>query len=144
VLKIIKSCQIVNKVVLINLMYNSVMLSNKKGESIMREYLNKKVKVIVDRPLCSKHPEHEIYYLLNYGYIPNTISEDGEEVDAYIIGEFQPLKEFEGVVIAIIHRKNDVEDKLVISKHPHKYSKEQIQALVEFQERFFDSEIIMS
>jgi inorganic pyrophosphatase len=81
---------------------------------------------------------------LNYGYIPNTISGDGEEVDAYIIGEFQPLKEFEGVVIAIIHRKNDNEDKLVVSKHPHKYSKEQIQALVEFQERFFDSEIITS
>ena len=110
----------------------------------MREYLNKRLKSLLIGPLCSKHPEHEIYYLLNYGYIPNTISEDGEEVDAYVIGEFQPLKEFEGVVIAIIHRKNDVEDKLVISKHPHKYSKEQIQALVEFQERFFDLEIIMS
>lgn len=110
----------------------------------MREYLNKKVKVIVDRPLCQKHPEHEIYYSLNYGYVPDTISKDGEEIDAYIIGEFQPLKEFEGVVIAIVHRKNDIEDKLVVSKHQHKYSKEQIQALVEFQERFFDSEIIMS
>lgn len=110
----------------------------------MCEYLTKKVKVIVDRPLCSKHPKHEIYYLLNYGYIPNTISGDGKEVDAYIIGEFQPLREFEGIVIAIIHRKNDIEDKLVVSKYPHKYSKEQIQALVEFQERFFDSEIIMS
>ncbi|MCX7883938.1 MAG: inorganic diphosphatase [Caloramator sp.] len=110
----------------------------------MREYLNKKVKVIVDRPLCSKHIEHEIYYPLNYGYVPDTISKDGEEIDAYIIGEFQPLKEFEGVVIAIVHRKNDIEDKLVVSKHKHKYSKEQIQALVEFQERFFDSEIIMS
>jgi inorganic pyrophosphatase len=85
-----------------------------------------------------------IYYPLNYGYIPNTITGDGKEVDAYIIGEFQPLKEFEGVVIAIICRKNDVEDKLVVSKHPHKYSKEQIEALVEFQERFFDSEIITS
>ncbi|MEZ0536623.1 inorganic diphosphatase [Caldicellulosiruptoraceae bacterium PP1] len=92
----------------------------------MLEYLNKKVKVIVDRPLCSKQPEHEIYYLLNYGYIPNTISNDGEEIDAYIIGEFKPLKEFEGFVIAIIHRKNDIEDKLVVSKYPGKYSKEQI------------------
>jgi len=110
---------------------------------MMCEDLNKKVKVIVDRPLCSKHPEHEMHYLLNYGYVPNTISGDGEEVDAYIVGEFQPLKEFEGVVIAIIHRKNDNEDKLVVSKYPYKYSKEQIQALVEFQERFFDSEIIM-
>lgn len=110
----------------------------------MYDYLNKEVKIIIDRPLASKHPEHEIYYPLNYGYIPNTISGDGEEIDAYVIGEFQPLKEFVGAVIAIIHRKNDVEDKLVVSKYPHKYSKEQIQALVEFQERFFDSEIIMN
>ena len=110
----------------------------------MYEYLNKKVKVIVDRPLASKHPKHQIYYPLNYGYIPNTISGDGEEVDAYIVGEFQPLKEFIGVVIAIIHRKDDIEDKLVVSNNLHKYSKEQIQALVEFQEKFFDSEVIMS
>lgn len=110
----------------------------------MREWLNKKVKVIIDRPLCSKHPRHEIYYSLNYGYIPNTISGDGEEIDAYILGEFQPVKEFEGVVIAVIERKNDVEGKLVVAKELHKYSKEQIEALVEFQERFFDSEVISS
>jgi inorganic pyrophosphatase len=47
-------------------------------------------------------------------------------------------------VIALIHRKDDIEDKLVVSKNFHKYSKEQIEALVEFQERFFDSEIIIS
>jgi inorganic pyrophosphatase len=109
----------------------------------MREYLNKKVTVIIDRPLGSKHPEYEIYYPINYGYIPNTISGDGEEIDAYVIGEFKPLKEFEGVVVALIHRKNDVEDKLVVAKHPYKYSREQIEALVEFQERFFESEIIV-
>jgi len=110
----------------------------------MDEYLNKIVNVIVDRPLCSKHPEHQIYYPLNYGYIPGTISGDGEEIDVYIVGEFQPLKDFEGVVIALVHRKNDVEDKLVVSKDSHKYTKEQIEALIEFQERFFDSEITMA
>nr|WP_246579345.1 inorganic diphosphatase [Alkaliphilus flagellatus] len=89
------------------------------------------------------HPEHEIFYPLNYGYIPNTIAGDGKEVDVYIIGEFQPLREYEGIVIALIRRYNDVEDKLVVSKYTSKYSKEQIEALVEFQERFFDSEIIM-
>jgi len=60
----------------------------------MEGYLNKKVKVIVDRPLGSKHPKNEIYYPVNYGYIPGTVSGDGKEVDAYILGEFQPLKEF--------------------------------------------------
>lgn len=55
----------------------------------MTDYLGKKVKVVVDRPLGSIHPEHHnIYYMVNYGYIPDTVSGDGKEIDAYIIGEF--------------------------------------------------------
>lgn len=110
----------------------------------MKEYLAKTVRVVIDRPLGSRHPEHKnICYMLNYGYVPGTVSPDGEETDAYIVGEFEPLREFTGTVIAIVHRKNDIENKLVVAKEPGKYSREQIQALVEFQERFFDSEIIM-
>ncbi len=99
--------------------------------------------VIIDRPLTSRHPEHNIFYPINYGYIPNTISGDGKEIDAYIIGEFLPLEKYEGIVVAIIHRFNDIEDKLVVAKQTNKYNKEQISALVEFQEKFFESEIIM-
>ncbi|ACD23106.1 putative carboxymuconolactone decarboxylase [Clostridium botulinum B str. Eklund 17B (NRP)] len=47
-------------------------------------------------------------------------------------------------VEAIIKRKNDIEDKLVVCKDLNKYNKEQIRALVEFQERFFNSTIIMT
>lgn len=108
----------------------------------MENYLEKLVEVKVDRPLGSKHPKHNFIYSLNYGFIPNTISGDGEEIDAYIIGEFEPLEIFEGYVVAIIKRINDVEDKLVVCKELNKYSKEQIQALVEFQERFFESIIL--
>lgn len=109
----------------------------------MLGYLSKEVKVIVDRPLGSIHPEHnDIYYTLNYGYIPNTVAGDGKEVDVYILGEFKPVEEFVGTVIAVVHRKNDIEDKLVVAKNPIKYSKDQIDALIEFQERFFDIEII--
>lgn len=107
------------------------------------EYLSKVVKVIIDRPLGSRHSAHsDIYYPVNYGYLPDTLAGDGEEIDVYILGEFVPLEEFEGTVIAIVHRQNDVEDKLVVSKTLGIYSKEQIRALIEFQERFFDSEII--
>lgn len=110
----------------------------------MKSYLHKLVKVIIDRPLGSRHPTYNYIYPLNYGYIPNTISGDNEEVDAYIIGEFEPLSEFEGYVVAIIKRINDIEDKLIICKDLNKYNKGQIKALVEFQERFFDSIIIMN
>lgn len=109
----------------------------------MNNYLGKKVNVIIDRKLGSKHPNHNFIYTLNYGYIPNTIAGDGEEIDAYVIGEFEAVEKYAGYVVAIIKRKNDVEDKLVVCKHLNKYNKEQIKALVEFQERFFESTIIM-
>ena len=107
-----------------------------------RDYLNKKVTVKMDRPLGSKHPKHGFIYTLNYGYIPGTISGDGEELDAYVLGEFKPLETFEGVVKAVIHRTNDNDDKLVVMAEDKDYSDEQIRALTEFQERFFESEII--
>ena len=108
----------------------------------MINFLGKYVKIKIDRPLGSKHPKHDLIYTLNYGYIPNTISGDGEEIDAYIVGEYLPLETFEGYVIAIIERIDDNEDKLVVCKEPNKYNKEQIKALVEFQERFFKSNIV--
>ena len=96
----------------------------------------------MDRPLGSQHPQHGFVYPINCGYIPNTISGDGEELDVYVIGEFEPLEKFEGYVVAIIHRLNDNEDKLVVSRDKNKYSIAQIKAITEFQERFFQSEII--
>ena len=69
------------------------------------------VKVVVDRPLGSYHPKHkDMYYTINYGYIEGIIAPDGEEQDAYIIGVDEPVKEFVGRIIAIIHRNNDVEE----------------------------------
>ena len=105
-------------------------------------YLGKIVTVKMDRPLGSKHPKHGFVYTVNYGYIPGTISGDGEELDAYVLGEFEPLETFTGKVKAIIHRTNDDDDKLVVMNKNKNYSDEQIRALTEFQERFFESEII--
>lgn len=107
-----------------------------------KEYLGKKVKVVMDRPLGSKHPEHGFIYPVNYGYIPGTISGDGEELDAYVLGEHKPLETFEGVVKAIVHRLNDDDDKLVVMSKEKNYSDDAIRALTEFQEQYFESEII--
>lgn len=106
------------------------------------EYLGKEVTVKMDRPLGSKHPKHNFIYPVNYGYIPNTISGDGEELDAYVLGEHKPLDTFEGKVIAIIHRTNDNDDKLVVMAKGRNYTDEQIKALTEFQEQYFESIII--
>ena len=107
-----------------------------------REYLNKLVKVKMDRPMGCKHPNHGFIYPVNYGYIPNTISGDGEELDAYVLGVHTPLEEFEGRVIAIISRNNDNDDKLVVMEDGRNYTDEQIRALTEFQEKYFESIII--
>ena len=107
-----------------------------------RDYLGKKVIVKVDRMLGTKHPKYGFIYPLNYGYIPNTISGDGEELDAYLLGFNEPVEEAEGKVIAVIHRINDDDDKLVVTKEGKEYSDDAIKALTEFQEQFFESVII--
>jgi len=108
---------------------------------MVRDYLNTIVTVKMDRPLGSKHPKHGFIYPVNYGYIPNTVSGDGEELDAYVLGEHEPLDTFTGRVVAIIHRTNDDDDKLVVMKDGRNYTDEQIVALTEFQEQYFTSEI---
>ena len=110
--------------------------------STANNFLGKIIKVKVDRPLGSKHPKHGFIYPVNYGYVPNTISGDGEELDAYILGTFEPLDEFIGKCIAIIHRINDDDDKLIVVPADKTYSNKEIIALTEFQERFFTSIII--
>ena len=107
----------------------------------IKDYLGKKITIKIDRPLGTRHPKHNFIYLLNYGYVPNTISDDGEELDAYLLGVFDPVKAYHGSVIAIIHRTNDNDDKLVVVPDGVNYTDDQIMALTEFQERFFKSVI---
>lgn len=95
----------------------------------------------MDRPLGCTHPKHGFIYPVNYGFIPNTISGDGEELDAYVLGEHKPLETFTGRVIAILHRTNDDDDKLIVMQDSRNYSDEQIEALTEFQEKWFTHEI---
>ncbi len=102
------------------------------------------VKVIVDRPMGSYHPKHkDIYYSVNYGYVPGVFALDGEEQDAYILGISQPVKEFTGKIIAIIHRQNDVEDKWVVAPADATFTADEVMAQVAFQEQYFQTEVIM-
>lgn len=106
--------------------------------------IGKIVRVTVDRPLGSLHPNHkEMRYPVNYGYIEGILAGDGEEQDAYVLGVDQVLDSFEGVVIAVIHRKNDVEDKWVVAPRDMTFTPKQILGAVNFQEKFYDVEIRM-
>lgn len=106
------------------------------------EYIGKLLEVEMDRPMGSRHPKHGFIYPVNYGYVPNTVRGDGEELDCYVLGVFEPLEKFKGKCIAVIHRTNDNDDKLVIVPEEKDYSDDAIEALTEFQERFFESIII--
>ena len=106
------------------------------------QFIGKKIIVKMDRQLGSKHPKWNFTYLTNYGYIPKTIGGDGEEIDAYVLGVFEPIETFEGYCIAVIHRLNDNEDKLIVVPKGKNYTDEQIDALTEYQERFFKHIII--
>lgn len=100
------------------------------------------VKVKIDRPLGSFHPKHpDIYYPVNYGYVEGIIAPDGEEQDVYVLGVDEPLVEFTGRVIAVIHRLDDVEDKWVAAPENVTFTKEEIIEQVRFQEQFFKTEI---
>lgn len=102
------------------------------------------VRVIVDRPLGGVHPKHkDIVYAVNYGYIPGVMAADGEEQDAYILGIKEPVAEFVGRVIAIVHRFDDVEEKWVVAPEDATFTKEEIAAQVAFQEQYFHTEIRM-
>jgi len=106
--------------------------------------MRKIVNVVMDRPLGSYHPEHkDMYYPVNYGYIPGIMAPDGEEQDAYVLGVDVPLTEFVGEVVAIIKRNDDIEDKWVVVPKGMAISKAEIEKQVNFQEKYFDSRIEM-
>lgn len=108
-----------------------------------QKYIGKMVTVTIDRLLGSKHPKFDFEYPVNYGYLKNEIAPDGGGLDAYILGVHKPLDTFEGVCIAIVHRNDDDNDKLVVvEKGDTDWTDEAIAREVAFQEKWFDSVIV--
>ena len=113
-------------------------------KSVDNVIIDTTVTVTVDRPLGSYHPEYkDMYYPINYGYIEGVMAPDGEEQDAYILGVNEPVGKFTGKIIAIVYRKDDIEEKWVVVPDGVTFSKEEIRRQIHFQEQYFDSEIVM-
>lgn len=108
------------------------------GDLERQALLGRAVTVEVDRPFGSTHPDHpDIIYPVNYGYIDGLPASDGEWQDAYVLGMTKPVKRFFGVVIAVIVRENDTEDKLVVAPPGCIFDQARILELTHFQEQFF-------
>lgn len=113
-----------------------------KSLSLAKKYLGQKVTLNIDRPLGTKHKKFAMTYPVNYGFVPNTKAPDGEELDAYLLGVDQPVTTATGQCIAIVHRLDDDDDKLVVVPESASISNEEIHQQIDFQEKYFKSEII--
>ncbi len=105
-------------------------------------YIGREVNIIIDRPLGSRHPRYGFVYKLNYGYLPGTVSGDGEELDAYILNVKEPLRQFSGCCVAVLHRLDDDDDKLIVVPSGTSVSDSEIEIQTAFQEQWFKHEII--
>lgn len=97
----------------------------------------REVTVKIDRPMGSKHPRcPDVIYELNYGFVPGVIGGDGEEQDAYVIGVTEPLYEFVGELIAVVHREDDNESKWIVAPKESCFTPDEIRTAVDFQEKY--------
>jgi inorganic pyrophosphatase len=121
---------------------NKTKLVDGKSTSLdmCKEYLGKKVKIIIDQPYGTFYKN--AFYEYNYGYIPDTLAPDGDELDAYFIGPQVPMETAEGICIAIIHRLDDDDDKLILTPNGENMTDEEIDKAVNFREKFFKHVII--
>ncbi len=95
---------------------------------VEREIKMEIFKAIIDRPVGYVH--HGTVYPINYGYIEHIIAGDGEEQDVYILSRLpeynKPLQTFTGKLIAIITRKDDVENKWVLTTEKETFTQAEI------------------
>ncbi|MBO7310805.1 MAG: inorganic diphosphatase [Clostridia bacterium] len=111
----------------------------------VRSYLGRVVRIEIDRPIGYVHQKqnYTLEYKINYGYIPNVIGGDGEELDVYLLGVDTPVEEYTARIIAISHRENDVEDKLVACPPNMDFTEAQVMEYIAFQEKYYDTHIEM-
>lgn len=103
------------------------------------EWIGRTIEIVIDRPLGSAHPsDPDIIYEVNYGYIPGTMAPDGHPIDVYVLGADQPLEQCSARVIAVVRRRDDVEDKIVVAM-AGEWNEASIAKATAFQEQYFDT-----
>ena len=113
-----------------------------KSLQLAKKFLGKKIEVIMDRPIGSKHPQYDFVYESNYGYIEGIKAPDGKDLDAYYLGTDKLVEKAVGIVKAIVHRLDDDDDKLIVMPEDIEMSNEEIEKCIFFQEKWFKHKII--
>ena len=112
-------------------------------KALVKSYLGKTVRIEIDRPIGYVHKKenYSLTYPINYGYIPGVLGGDGEELDVHLLGVDMPVTEYTGEIIGIVHRENDVEDKLVMVPDGIIFTQNEIAEQVHFQEQYYKTHI---
>lgn len=112
-------------------------------KSVVRSFLGKNIHIKIDRPIGFVHrkEKYSLTYPINYGYIPGVLGGDGEELDVYLLRVGEPVEEADCRVIGIVHRKNDVEDKLIAAPDGVSFDVDEMRKAVDFQEKWYITEI---
>ena len=110
--------------------------------SVVRKLIGKEVAITIDRPIGSRHPIYNFEYKVNYGYISEIMAPDNEELYAYYLGVEEPLQKALGTCIAIVHRVDDGDNKLVVVPKEVELTDEEIIGAIQFQEQWFNIKII--
>ncbi|MBR3592005.1 MAG: inorganic diphosphatase [Clostridia bacterium] len=118
-------------------------MTYEERKTLVKSYLGKTVRIEIDRPIGYVHKKenYSLTYPINYGYIPNVIGGDGEELDVYLLGVDKPVKEYSAKIIGIAHRENDVEDKLIAAPEGINFNQAQIAEAIHFQEQYYKTYI---
>ena len=116
-------------------------LTLEERRALVESYLGKTVHIEIDRPVGYVHhkAKYDLIYPINYGYIPGVLGGDAEELDVYLLGVTEPVKEYDAHIIGAVFRTDDVEDKLVGAPEGMTFTKEEIEAAVRFQEQYHSS-----
>ena len=89
-------------------------------KALVKSYLGKTVDIKIDRPIGSTHPKHpNLTYPINYGYIPNALGGDGEELDVYLLGVDEPVRHW------CSHWRKRLQEYLQNARNPQQISRKQ-------------------
>ena len=117
-----------------------------KFSAVIRGVEKPKAKLAVaSQPFCFGEfvlVEKNGYYTVTDCFVHDSFFDLTYNLDAYVLGVDRPLTEFQGTCIAIIHRTNDDDDKLIVVPDGINLTDDEIEKMVSYQEKWFKHIII--
>lgn len=105
------------------------------------EMLGRFVRVKVHKPMGSIDEKYGFQYKVNYGKVEGTKDARGRQQEAYILGINHSVREFEGRVIAAVHRQGGRDVRWVVAPKSRRYIINDIRPAISFAETPPDAKI---